>query len=244
MATLLTDKQLETYESAVFNHIQQHCIYRARVRYGEPHLVRWNNGDPQQDATYQFFMMRALMDFHISNMIGRMFWEKMHKLFEETPFQIAGAESSGIPLVSAILTAGFDLDYETSGFIVRKEQKKYGFKNWTEGMINPELPILLVDDIVNSGRSLDQCDVVCTELGYQTLDDRFCVLAWDNMKNLHWLFRRGHFSLKFGDKWDERTYDNSMNLAIQFGEDCTCGAPTPEECPGEWERLQAEKTDE
>lgn len=76
-------------------------------------------------------------------------------LFMEThkdryPFQVCGLEVAAIPLVSAIVMKSQQLGVPVNGFFIRKSRKKKGLLKMVEGEINDK-PIILVDDILNSG---------------------------------------------------------------------------------------------
>jgi outer membrane protein assembly factor BamB/orotate phosphoribosyltransferase len=78
---------------------------------------------------------------------------------DKAPFQVGGMEAAAIPLVTAILLKGAQRGIPVNGFIVRKERKTYGAGDLIEGILN-ETPIVMIDDILNSGRSLEKARAV------------------------------------------------------------------------------------
>lgn len=68
-------------------------------------------------------------------------------------------ESAAIPLLSAILMKSQARGMPLNGFIIRKERKTYGTGNSIEGTLTRD-PILLVDDVLNSGRSLEKARAI------------------------------------------------------------------------------------
>ena len=77
----------------------------------------------------------------------------------EGPLQVGGMETGAIPLVAAILMKAAQRGVAVSGFIVRKERKTYGTGSLIEGTLT-DAPIIIVDDIFNSGNSLEKVRVV------------------------------------------------------------------------------------
>lgn len=89
-------------------------------------------------------------------------------LFLETykdkyPFQICGLEVAAIPLLSAIVMKSKQLKMPVNGFFIRKSRKKSGLLKIVEGEINKN-PIILVDDIINSGSTFIRQVEVLEEL--------------------------------------------------------------------------------
>lgn len=233
---LLSIEYIEKAELEIFNFIQQHCIYRAKVKYGDERLWTQSNcQEPQKANLWQFYMMRALLNPRIAMLIGQLFWENAWPAWQEQPFQVAGVESSGIPLVSAIGFAGQAFKntceikehcsaFDCGGFTIRKQRKVGGIRNWTEGIINPELPVLVVDDLTNSMNQMARAMTVITELGLEIHPYTFSVIRFNNNdqylalpedKTLH-LFRRDDFSLYHGERWAEGTYDRSEYLEFDW----------------------------
>ncbi|MBI2048197.1 MAG: PQQ-binding-like beta-propeller repeat protein [Parcubacteria group bacterium] len=84
------------------------------------------------------------------DLIAEIFWEK-HK--HTYPFQVCGLEVAAIPLVTAIVMKGVQKKMPVNGFFIRKSRKKHGLMEMIEGKINNE-KIIIVDDLVNSGKSI------------------------------------------------------------------------------------------
>lgn len=108
------------------------------------------------------------------------------------PFQIAGMETASTPLVTAILLKAHSRNIPLRGFIIRKERKTYGTGSQIEGEMS-DLPIVLVDDIVNSGRSLEKSRVVLETLG-KKIASVFSVLDYQSAASLAW---RQHHGIEF-----------------------------------------------
>lgn len=68
--------------------------------------------------------------------------------------QIGGIAIGADPIVGAMVLYGFLNNHPLSGFIIRKQAKAYGLQKVIEGDFKPGEPVILVDDIVNSGESI------------------------------------------------------------------------------------------
>ncbi len=104
------------------------------------------------------FRAILLQPQHLSK-ITKLFWES----FDAGSWQIGGLESAAIPLIAgAILTAPTQIS--TTGFFIRKSRKKDGLLRMVEGNLT-NAPIILVDDILNSGKSLKRQVEILESLG-------------------------------------------------------------------------------
>lgn len=68
--------------------------------------------------------------------------------------QVAGFGFGAYPVVGAIL--GTCEDDEFSGGLIREHRKPYGRQRLIEGALDRSIPVAVVDDILNSGRSAEQ----------------------------------------------------------------------------------------
>lgn len=72
-------------------------------------------------------------------------------------FQLCGLETASLPLIGAIQTLAASKRVGINAFTVRKERKGYGLFNLIEGTPTPNVPVVFIDDIFNSGSSARQC---------------------------------------------------------------------------------------
>ena len=95
---------------------------------------------------------RAFLDAGTARDVAKEFWDAYESRF---PFRIAVVEMGSVPLVGSLLAEGLARGKRTDAVILRKSRKKDGLCNVVEGRPgNGETPVILVDDIVNSGNSL------------------------------------------------------------------------------------------
>lgn len=88
--------------------------------------------------------------------------------FKELPrYQICGLEVAAIPLVTGITQYRYSHGTpDANGFFIRKSRKKEGLLRMIEGTILPNTPIILVDDIMNQGKSVMRQIEVLEGLGH------------------------------------------------------------------------------
>jgi orotate phosphoribosyltransferase len=67
--------------------------------------------------------------------------------------QIGGMAVAAIPVISAIIAAGYRHDIELRGCFVRKETKAHGMQKRIEGAFQPELKTAVLDDAITTGGS-------------------------------------------------------------------------------------------
>lgn len=79
---------------------------------------------------------------------GALFWRDYAQEFKRQPFQLCGCETGGVQIVCALQSIAYRAGINVNVFGVKKARKTYGLKNWFEGVIQPGLPILLVDDVI------------------------------------------------------------------------------------------------
>jgi orotate phosphoribosyltransferase len=61
-------------------------------------------------------------------------------------------------------------------FTIKKEPKAYGLRNWIEGPVAVNLPVLLVDDLAGSQSTLLNAQDLVARAGLQLHDRYFCLV--------------------------------------------------------------------
>jgi orotate phosphoribosyltransferase len=131
-------------------------------------------------------MRRLLMDAKLLDAAAELFWQQCGGLL---PFQVGGMEAAAIPLLSAILMKSQSRGTPVNGFMIRKERKTYGSGSSIEGLLNNE-QILLVDDVMNSGKSLEKARVVL-EQQQKSIAQAFVLIDYESAEGRRWRERRG-----------------------------------------------------
>jgi orotate phosphoribosyltransferase len=93
----------------------------------------------------------ALMESELYQQVGAVVGEQLR---ERGVRQIAGFGFGAYPVVGAVLGC-CDGD-RFSGGLIREHRKPYGRQRLVEGALDRSMPVAVVDDILNSGRSAEQ----------------------------------------------------------------------------------------
>ncbi|HPD83398.1 MAG: PQQ-binding-like beta-propeller repeat protein [Alphaproteobacteria bacterium] len=124
----------------------------------------------------------VLLNAKALDIITDLFWDQFQ---DQLPFQIGGMEVAAVPLVTALLMKAAQRGLNVSGFVIRKERKSSGLGKIIEGNLTDD-PILLVDDIFNSGGSLEKARVVLEQEG-KKLNQVFVVINFQAKSGNHWI---------------------------------------------------------
>jgi outer membrane protein assembly factor BamB len=116
----------------------------------------------------------ALLDPSVMPLVAALFWDQMSV---RLPFQLVCTEIAGIPLLSCLQSFGSMLGHTVNGVIVRKERKTYGRQRQMEGELSAA-PVVFVDDVLNSGSSLNRAAAVLGEQG-RTIDHIFTLITFN-----------------------------------------------------------------
>jgi outer membrane protein assembly factor BamB len=137
-------------------------------------------------ANYQWLIdvRPLLMDPVFLDAAAELFWAECSRFL---PFQVGVIETAGVPLLSAILMKSAIRGTPVNGFVVRKERKTYGAGEQIEGTLT-EAQILFVDDIFNSGNSLEKARVVLKQAGRE-VKSVFVLIDYENPRGKAWLAR-------------------------------------------------------
>jgi len=101
-----------------------------------------------QQAGWTFDMKALFLDKDFLQAMSVVFWS----IYDKTkPIQICGLESASIPLITALVMSGEC----ANGLYIRKSKKKKYDLRELEGNLT-DAPIVLVDDVVNFGNSVEK----------------------------------------------------------------------------------------
>ncbi len=145
-------------------------------------LIVKRNG---REAKWLFDIRQVLLNPVGLQIFANIFWE----IYEgELPFQVGGIEFSATPMVSAIQLEALKRGHKINGFIVRKERKDTGRCRLYEGNLTDE-PIIIVDDILNSGTTIKKVYAVLASYG-RKIDKLFSIVNFgrcveEDFKSIH-----------------------------------------------------------
>ena len=152
----MTTDDLPSTRTALQDWIAARCIFTS-----DRELLLNSRGERQ---AWMLDLRPALLDGRAAGLIAELFWGRMA---QHWPFQLAAQELAGVPLLAALLTKGAQLGFEASGVVIRKERKQHGRQRTIEGDLTA-LPVVLVDDVVNSGGSVAKALAVLAALEART----------------------------------------------------------------------------
>jgi len=109
-----------------------------------------------------------LLDTRVPTLDGELFTEVgqvlAERLREREVHQIVGYGFGAHPLVCSVLAVSEGDDFK--GGLVREERKEHGRRRLVEGPVDAEEPVVLIDDIINSGRSASEALTLLRGAGF------------------------------------------------------------------------------
>lgn len=162
----------------LFTAIGERAVLRGKTQ----RLISPNGNNNQ----WMIDLRRIFMDPKLLDAAAELFWQECGSLL---PFQVGGMETAAIPLLSAILMKSQSRGTPVNGFMIRKERKTYGTGNSIEGTLTGD-PILLVDDVMNSGRSLEKARVVL-EQENKIAASVYVLIEYESPEGGEWRQRNG-----------------------------------------------------
>src|SRR3989344_7702572 len=138
------------------------------------------------ESNWLFDFRRVLLKPDVLKAISDVFLEKFGKEF---PLQIGGIEVAAIPLITGLVMGLDERGKKVNGFFIRKSRKKDGLMRMIEGMVMEE-KIILVDDIINTGKSFIRQVEVIESLG-KKVDTVFAILRFRDLDYYKYFHERG-----------------------------------------------------
>lgn len=177
-------------------------IRTACIRRAPGHRLVSSDGKPQ---SWLIDLRPALLDAQFIDWVAEAFWTRFG---QEMPFQIGGMEVAAIPLITALQLKALRLGLQVNAFVIRKQRKEYGAGQRIEGILT-DTPIFLIDDLINSGASLEAALVALN--GRATDVHRvFAVIDFHSEAGRAWRHRRGI-------RVDSLFHPRDVGLALETG---------------------------
>lgn len=118
-------------------------------------------------SPYYFDCKQILLNPIGSILIGKLFYRHILKDFLNEKIEgIGGLTLGADPLSAAISFRCILNDRFVSQFIIRKEPKKHGTKNYIETILKPGAKVIIVDDVVTTGSSTIKAIERAKEFGF------------------------------------------------------------------------------
>lgn len=168
-------------EKQIMQEKLKSIIVRDGIRSPDNSLVPPRSPDGSQ-MSWLLDIRRLFLSGEALDLITNLFWDSME---DRMPFQVGGLETGSLPLIGAIITKGRERGCIINGFFVRKSRKKSGLCLQVEGRLDDN-PVVVVDDLINSGGSLKRVISVIKDQG-RTVRDCFTVVSFGKEKTIDYL---------------------------------------------------------
>lgn len=180
--------------------IEHYCLYRSPP---DGRLLISREGVLN---VWQYFLPVATLNQEFGQRTALLFWDHFAPGFKARPFQLCGCESGGLPLVCTLQAYAYEHGVAVHACEIKKKPKDFGIKNWLEGVVLPELPVLLVDDVVGRKRTMTTQAQRLVEMGLTLYPEAFCIatpkldagqhieVAKEHSLALKTLFKHGDFT--------------------------------------------------
>lgn len=139
-----------------------------------------------EESQWLFDFRAVLLQSQWLDFLAETFWARYEHQY---PFQVAGLETAGIPLVAAIVMKGAQRGKAVNGLFVRKSRKRDGLMKAIEGTLTAD-PVILVDDLMNTGGTVNQQIAVLRDAG-SSVTDVFVLLTYRDLGAYHHLAEQG-----------------------------------------------------
>lgn len=146
-----------------------------------------------------------MLDGEIINEVGQVLAERLRA---KDITQVAGYGFGAFSLVCAVLATEGNPPFK--GGFVRQERKPHGRRRLVEGPLDPDKPIVLLDDILNSGRSAN-CALALLE------DEGFNVVGLLTLFSFTW--SSGRSRIEADDIWVDALLDLNLRESANSSSD-------------------------
>jgi orotate phosphoribosyltransferase len=105
---------------------------------------------------------RVTLDAEGATWVGLLILDRIAELDIDA---IGGMTLGADPIATAVSVLSYESGTPISAFIIRKEPKPYGRQSFIEGNLNRETKVVVVDDVLTSGRSTGRTVKILREAG-------------------------------------------------------------------------------
>ncbi len=165
-----------------FNRIKEVIEKEVFITKDKEKIAHWDG----TETKWLFDFRRVIMNADVLDDLGEIFWDKFKT---EYPFQVGGIEVAAIPLITAFVLKCKEKKSPANGFFIRKSRKKDGLMKMIEGRVTDE-KIILVDDIINTGKSFIRQVEVIESLG-KKVHTVFAILRFRDTEYYKYFHERG-----------------------------------------------------
>lgn len=185
----LQDHERIRIHKFLYDYINDICIERIKTKTIEEYRC-------------QFLLRRGFFNLQFLTYIGYLFWDKFADEYKKTPFQIAGVETASTPLLIGILMTAptFECD-DINCFSIRREKSPNQF----EGLVKPNLPVFIVDDICNSQKTIVLAARYLKEARLDVFYKAFAVVYKDERSKIN-TKEDNQIEIKMNPKYEDKNY--------------------------------------
>lgn len=144
------------------------------------HILR-SDAQHASSSTWYLDLKPLLLRSDTLCLVAKLFWDHCTVFW---PFQLCGIELGGITALTAVLLEGANRGFSVNAFVIRKEKKSYGTGRVLEGM-PCELPVICIDDLHNSGRSIERVSRIVDSRGLK-LAALFAIVDFESARGKQW----------------------------------------------------------
>lgn len=145
------------------NPILQQLIEQQCLKHGS---FTFTSGD---ESSVYFYCKKAMLNGLALDCIAESFLKKI-KEFDDTPTAIGGPTLGADFIVAAVLQRSHQLSGTiVNGSIVRKQVKRHGTLNRIENQLPAGTKVVVVDDVITSGKSISRACDEFLDYGYEVV---------------------------------------------------------------------------
>ncbi len=189
----MSDDSVHKAPHSTLSTLGEYLYQRALVRRADEPIT-----DPRgQPISWMLDTRVPLLEAETFQRVGRLLAERLRR---RNVFQVAGMGFGAFPLVGAVL--GVPGKPSFRGGLIREHRKLYGRRRWVEGALIREEPVVVLDDILNSGKSALRAVEALLDDGYQPVGV---------MTLFHFTWNQGEVLLEQKGLW----FDSLLSLNLQ-----------------------------
>jgi orotate phosphoribosyltransferase len=194
---MISDETYNMYFEWVKDYIDKKCIIRDKPM----------DGIDGEKWSWVFVMGNGLYNTEFLFAVSQMFLYQVNKHIGHTNFSIAGLQTGSTPLLSGIpFVAKYNHNLNINSISVRKNKKTSGLKQITDGIIDENKPILMLDTICTTTRSFRTVYNTLKDLNLRVLNTVFTIVNRTPKNKII-----SHLSLK-----DEEILPNNFKIISLF----------------------------
>jgi orotate phosphoribosyltransferase len=140
-------KKLKTSSEPSDRDQLRDLLYRQSFRYSEQPAFKLTSGPMSR---YYIDCKKVTLDPKGATLIGRLVFDRIKTL---RPQGIGGLTLGADPIALAVAVTSHLEGQPIPAFIIRKEPKGHGSQTWIEGNLSEGAAVVVVEDVVTTGRS-------------------------------------------------------------------------------------------